>query len=54
MLRQAFHRHEAAPDHDAGELGFAAPKHLLANAGVNAIGANEDVPLDAFTVCQKN
>ena len=52
MLRQSLHRHQATPDHDAGELGPAVAEHLLADSGMHAIGADQHIAGRGFAVRQ--
>ena len=46
MLGKAFHRRKAAPSHDAGEFRRRRPEQLLADARMQAVGADQDVACD--------
>src|SRR6185312_6579804 len=50
VRRQAFHRHQAAPCHDAGELRASLPEYLLADARMHAVGADQHVAGRLFAV----
>ena len=52
VRRQAFHRHQTTPRHDAGEARAAPAEHLPADRRVHAIGREQDVAGDMVSVGQ--
>ena len=52
VRRQAFHRHQTTPRHDAGEARAAPAEHLPADRRVHAIGREQHVAGDMVSVGQ--
>jgi hypothetical protein len=51
--REPFHRHNGAPGHEPRERRAAFAKQHPPNAGMHAVGTNQQIAMDRYAVLQQ-